>query len=136
LTLVQSDRLLAQKWLSPSGNSPAEIAVSTVVKIVQFKYSGWYVSGKKKPPYGGFFESATAYCLAGSEAAGAAASAAAGAAAGASVAAGAAGAAAGASVAAGAGAGISSFLPQAAKAAAAINAAKTRDLFIFSTRVS
>jgi hypothetical protein len=39
------------------------------------------------------------------------------------------GAAAGAGAATGAGA--SSFLPQAAKAAAAITAAKTRDLFIF-----
>lgn len=46
----------------------------------------------------------------------------------------AAGAAAGAGAATGAGA--SSFLPQAAKAAAAITAAKTRDLFIFKGRVS
>jgi len=62
-----------------------------------------------------FFRLQADYCLAGSEAAGAA-----GAAAGASTAAGAA-----------AGAGASSFLPQAARAAAAIKAAKTRDLFIF-----
>jgi hypothetical protein len=70
-----------------------------------------------------FFRLQADYCLAGSEAAGAA-----GAAAGAS----AAGAAAGAgAAAAGAAAGASSFLPQAARAAAAITAAKTRDLFIF-----
>jgi hypothetical protein len=93
------------------------------------------ISGQKKATLRWLFLFGAAYCLAGSEAAGAAASAAAGAA-GASVAAGAAGAAAGASTAAGAGAGISSFLPQAAKAAAAIKAAKTRVLFIFSTRVS
>jgi hypothetical protein len=90
-------------------------------------------SDEKKATLRWLFLLAAAYCLAGSEAAGAAA--------GASVAAGAAGAAgaaAGASVAAGAaaGAGISSFLPQAARAAAAIRAAKTRDLFIFDTRVS
>jgi hypothetical protein len=69
-----------------------------------------------------FFRLQADYCLAGSEAA------AAGAAGADASAAGAEAAAAGASTAAGA---ASSFLPQAARAAAAIKAAKTRDLFIF-----
>jgi hypothetical protein len=73
-----------------------------------------------------FFRLQADYCLAGSEAA------AAGAAGADASAAGAEAAAAGASTAAGAAAGAaSSFLPQAARAAAAIKAAKTRDLFIF-----
>jgi hypothetical protein len=104
-------------WLTTSNNHPA------------------CFQAKKKATLRWLFLFAAAYCLAGSEAAAAGASVGAGAA-GASVAAGAAGAAAGASTAAGAGAGASSFLPQAAKAAAAIKAAKTRVLFIFSTRVS
>jgi hypothetical protein len=95
---------------------------------------------EKKPPCGGFFSQEINYFLAGSTAAGAAAAAAgaASAAAGAAGAAGAAAAAAGASTAGAAtGAATSSFLPQAAKAAAAITAAKTRDLFIFeNTKVS
>jgi hypothetical protein len=84
---------------------------------------------QKKPPCGGFFLAAQiaqtqrAYfeaAAAGAEAASAA---------GAAEAAGA-GAGAGAAAGAGAGAGASSFLPHAARAAAAITAAKTSDLFI------
>jgi hypothetical protein len=81
---------------------------------------------EKKPPRGGFFRLQADYCLAGSEAAAAGAAGADASAAGAA----AAGAAAGAST-AGAATGASSFLPQAARAAAAIKAAKTRVLFIF-----
>jgi len=80
---------------------------------------------EKKPPRGGFFRLQADYCLAGSEAAAAGAAGAAGAEASA------AGAAAAGAAAAGAAAGASSFLPQAARAAAAIKAAKTRVLFIF-----
>jgi len=86
---------------------------------------------RKKTPQSGVFLTAKNYFLGASAgAAGAAGAAAAGAAASAGFAsaAGAAGAA-GAAAGAGAGAGAaSSFLPQAAKAAAAITAAKTRDL--------
>jgi len=74
-----------------------------------------------------FFLAAKNYDLAGSEAAAAGADASAAGAEAAGAAAGAGAAAAGAA----AGAGASSFLPQAAKAAAAITAAKTSDLFIF-----
>jgi hypothetical protein len=88
---------------------------------------------KKKPRSAGFFLAAQNYFLGASAGAGAAAGAAA-ASAGLASAAGAAGAAgasaAGAAAGAGAGAGAASFLPQAAKAAAAITAAKTRDLFM------
>jgi hypothetical protein len=87
--------------------------------------------GRKKTPQCGVFLTAKNYFLGAS--AGAAAAGAAAASAGLASAAGAAGAsAAGAgAAAAGAGAGAaSSFLPQAAKAAAAITAAKTRDLFM------
>jgi hypothetical protein len=77
---------------------------------------------EKKPPRGGFFRLQADYCLAGSEAAAAGA---------AGAEASAAGAAAAGAAAAGAAAGASSFLPQAARAAAAIKAAKTRVLFIF-----
>jgi hypothetical protein len=69
-----------------------------------------------------FFRLQADYCLAGSEAAAAGA---------AGAEASAAGAAAAGAAAAGAAAGASSFLPQAARAAAAIKAAKTRVLFIF-----
>jgi len=85
---------------------------------------------RKKPRRAGFFLTAKNYFLGASAGAAGAAGAAAGAAASAGLAsaAGAAGAA-GAAAGAGAGAGAaSSFLPQAAKAAAAITAAKTRDL--------
>jgi hypothetical protein len=83
----------------------------------------------KKTPQSGVFLTAKNYFLGASAgAAGAAGAAAAGAAASAGFAS-AAGAAGAAGAAAGAGAGAaSSFLPQAAKAAAAITAAKTRDL--------
>jgi hypothetical protein len=77
---------------------------------------------EKKTPRGGFFRLQADYCLAGSEAAAAGA---------AGAEASAAGAAAAGAAAAGAAAGASSFLPQAARAAAAIKAAKTRVLFIF-----
>jgi hypothetical protein len=84
---------------------------------------------KKKPPEGGFFYCKQSNYLEAAEAAASAGAAAASEAAGA----GAAGAGAGsAATGAGAGAGASSFLPQAAKAAAAITAASTRDLFICS----
>jgi hypothetical protein len=89
---------------------------------------------EKKPRIAGFFMTAKNYffgasagAAAGAAAAGAAAAGAAAASAGFASAAGAAGAAA---AGAGAGAAASSFLPQAAKAAAAITAAKTRDLFM------
>jgi hypothetical protein len=87
---------------------------------------------EKKPRHAGFFSTAKNYFLGAS--AGAAAAGAAAASAGFASAAGAAGAAgvsAAGAAAAGAGAGAaSSFLPQAAKAAAAITAAKMRDLFM------
>jgi hypothetical protein len=89
------------------------------------------IKTKKNPAVRGFFLTAKNYFLGAS--AGAAAAGAAAASAGLASAAGAAGvSAAGAgAAAAGAGAGAaSSFLPQAAKAAAAITAAKTRDLFM------
>ena len=76
----------------------------------------------KKPPEGGLFKQVRNYLAAGAEAS------AAGAAAGAD--ASAAGAGAGAATGAGAGAGASSFLPQAARAAAAMMAANTSDLFM------
>ena len=79
----------------------------------------------KKPPEGGFFTRAKTYGLLGAVGAAAGAADTAADAAGATSAAGAAGA-----TGAGTGAGTSSFLPQAAKAAAAITVAKTRDLFI------
>jgi hypothetical protein len=91
------------------------------------------MKGRKKTPHCGVFLAAKNYFLgasAGAAAAGAAASAGLASAAGA---AGAAGASAAGAAAAGAGAGAaaSSFLPQAAKAAAAaITAAKTIDLFM------
>jgi hypothetical protein len=87
---------------------------------------------KKNPAERGFFWTAKNYFLGASAgaAAGAAGAAAAAGAAGAASAAGAAGAAGAAAAGAGAGAAASSFLPQAAKAAAAITAAKTRDLFM------
>ena len=83
---------------------------------------------KKSHPKVAFFAQVTNYLAADASAAGAAAAGAAEASA--------AGAGAGAAAGAGAGAGASSFLPQAAKAAAAITTAKTSDLFILKTRVS
>jgi hypothetical protein len=83
---------------------------------------------KKNPAERGFFWTAKNYFLGAS--AGAAGAAAAGAAAASAGLASAAGAAGAAAAGAGAGAAASSFLPQAAKAAAAITAAKTRDLFM------
>jgi hypothetical protein len=87
---------------------------------------------EKKPPFGGFFSSSLNHCLAGSEAADAGA---AGAAAGMEAAAAGA-SAAGAGAAAGTATGASSFLPQAARAAAAMMAANTSDLFILKNNVS
>jgi hypothetical protein len=86
---------------------------------------------KKKPPCGGFFLAVKNYFLAGSEAAAAGAAAGAEASIAGAEAAGAAAGAGAAAAGAATGAGASSFLPQAAKAAAAITAAKTSDLFIF-----
>jgi hypothetical protein len=91
------------------------------------------IKTKKNPAVRGFFLTAKNYFLGASAGAAAGAAGAAAASAGLASAAGAAGvSAAGAgAAAAGAGAGAaSSFLPQAAKAAAAITAAKTRDLFM------
>jgi hypothetical protein len=86
---------------------------------------------EKNPAARGFFWAAKNYFLGASAGAAAGAAAASAGLASAAGAAGAAGAsAAGAAAGAGAGAGAASFLPQAAKAAAAITAAKTRDLFM------
>jgi hypothetical protein len=89
---------------------------------------------KKNPASRGFSLTAKNYFLGASAGAGAAGAAAGAAAAGAAAAsagfASAAGAAGAAAAGAGAGAAAGSFLPQAAKAAAAITAAKTRDLFM------
>jgi hypothetical protein len=93
------------------------------------------IQTKKNPAMRGFFWTTKNYFLGASAGAAGAAGAAAGAAAAGAAAASAglasaAGAAGAAAAGAGAGAAASSFLPQAAKAAAAITAAKTRDLFM------